>query len=201
MPKKTIVLASHNQGKIKEIMAYLNSIAHLNVEIVSQADFNVPDIEETASTFVENALLKAHHATQCTGLPSIADDSGLEVDALHGAPGVFSSRYAANDVERIKKLLHAMKDVPKEQRTARYQSVMVFLQHEKDPSPLICQGIWEGEILFAPQGDGGFGYDPIFYVPTEGCSAAELTLDVKNKLSHRGQSMQKLAEGMINAKI
>ena len=155
----------------------------------------VPDIEETGLTFVENAILKARNAAQHTGRPAIADDSGIEVDALNGAPGIYSARYAgigASDQANLEKLLTELGDLPEEKRTARFQCLMVYMRHANDPTPLICQGSWEGRILFKPQGENGFGYDPVFYVPTHDCSSAELPADVKNSLSHRGQALSKL---------
>lgn len=185
-----IVLASNNPGKIVEINELLSKETH--IELISQATLNIPEIEETGITFVENAIIKARHASQLSGLPAISDDSGLAVDALQGAPGVFSARYAANDQDRIQKLLDALKIVPDVERTARYHSVMIFLRYAIDPAPIICHGIWEGKILQSPRGNKGFGYDPIFYVPTHQCSAAELETEEKNRISHRGQAMQQL---------
>lgn len=187
-----IVLASSNKGKILEIQQLL---APFDVQIIPQTELGLEDVEETGLTFVENAILKARHAALHANLPAIADDSGLEVDALQGAPGVFSARYAgkgASNETRLEKLLHALKEIPAGQRGARFQSVMVYLKHPQDPSPIICQGTWEGEILFAPQGTQGFGYDPIFYVPAYHCSAAELAPEIKNQISHRGQSLRQL---------
>lgn len=187
-----VVLASGNCGKLREIKQILGE---LGLEVVPQSDFAVPDVEETGLSFVENAILKARHAAQLTGLPAIADDSGLEVDALNGAPGIFSARFAgadAGDEKNLQKLLAELKDVSEAERTARFQCLMVFMAHETDPTPLICQGTWEGSILFAPQGESGFGYDPVFFVPGENCAAAELTAATKNSLSHRGQALGKL---------
>ncbi|MDT8383541.1 MAG: RdgB/HAM1 family non-canonical purine NTP pyrophosphatase [Gammaproteobacteria bacterium] len=187
-----VVLASSNKGKLREIN---HIIAGLGMEALPQSDFGVPDADETGLSFVENALLKARHAARLTGLPAIADDSGLEVDALNGAPGIYSARYAgvgASDADNVHKLLSALKDVPEAGRTARYQCLLVFMAHAEDPTPLICQGSWEGRILFAPQGENGFGYDPVFWVPGEQCSAAELPPEVKNRLSHRGQALNRL---------
>lgn len=189
---KRIVLASSNPGKVREINQLL---AGLSIEVVPQSQFGVPDIEETGLSFVENALLKARNAAQHTGLPAIADDSGLEVDALNGAPGIYSARYAgvgASDQQNLDKLLIELKDVPQNLRSARFQCLMVYLRHATDPTPLICQGTWNGRILFAAQGINGFGYDPVFYVPTHDCSSAQLPPEVKNTLSHRGQALQKL---------
>lgn len=187
-----LVLASSNAGKLREINQL---IGRLGLEAVPQSDFDVPDADETGLSFVENGILKARHAAQLTGLPAIADDSGLEVDALNGAPGIYSARFSgpdATDAKNVQKLLAELKDVPKAQRTARFQCLMVYMSHAKDPTPLICQGTWEGRILFAPQGEYGFGYDPVFWVPSEQCASAELAPEVKNRLSHRGQALQKL---------
>ena len=189
---KEIVLASSNPGKVREINQLL---AGLELHVRPQGEFGVTDAEETGLTFVENAILKARHAASHTGLPAIADDSGLEVDALNGAPGIYSARYAgrnAGDQANLEKLLEALQDVPEVQRTARFQCLLVYLRHAGDPTPLICQGAWEGRILFAPRGEHGFGYDPVFYVPSHDCSSAELAPEVKNTLSHRGQALRKL---------
>jgi len=189
---KEIILASSNQGKVREINQLL---AGLDLHVQPQTDFGVPDIEETGLTFVENAILKARNAAQHTGLPAIADDSGIEVDALNGAPGIYSARYAgigASDQANLEKLLTELGDLPEEKRTARFQCLMVYMRHASDPTPLICQGSWEGRILFKPQGENGFGYDPVFYVPSHDCSSAELPADIKNSLSHRGQALRNL---------
>lgn len=191
---RKIVLASDNPGKIKEIQAILQGRA---VQVLPQSQFVTPQVEETGLTFVENAILKARNAAKASGLPAIADDSGLEVDALGGAPGVFSSRYAgpqASDQENLQKLLHALEGVPDEQRTARFHCVMVLLRHPRDPSPLIGQGAWEGFILHEARGAGGFGYDPIFGVLGKNCSSAELSAQEKNALSHRGKALRALVE-------
>ena len=191
-----IVLASGNPGKVREFNELLSSHGF---EIVPQSDFEVPEVEETGLSFVENAILKARNAARHSGLPAIADDSGLEVDALQGAPGIYSARYAgpdASDQENYEKLLNALNGVPDAERTARFQCLLVFMRHAADPTPLICQGTWEGRILHAPQGDNGFGYDPVFYVPEEDCSSAELPPEVKNRLSHRGQALQKLVKAL-----
>ena len=191
---KKIVLASNNKGKVREFGEMLST---LNMEVIPQAAFNIEDADETGLTFVENAIIKARHASAIAGLPAIADDSGLEVDFLKGAPGIYSARYSgegATDEKNLLKLLEALKDVPEEKRTARFQCVLVYMQHENDPTPLICQGTWEGVILTEPQGENGFGYDPIFYVPTHNCSSAQLSAEEKNKLSHRGQALKKLRE-------
>jgi XTP/dITP diphosphohydrolase len=198
---KIIVLASSNPGKLREINQMLGD---LHLAVVPQSDFNVPEVEETGLTFVENALLKARTAARHARLPAIADDSGLEVDHLNGAPGIYSARYAgkdANDEENRRKLLADLKGVPEEDRTARFQCLMVYLRHEHDPTPIICQGTWEGSILFEPRGIHGFGYDPVFFVPTHGCSSAELPPEVKNALSHRGQALCALVAALGHAHL
>lgn len=190
---KKILLASNNTGKVREIQALL---AGHGLEIVPQSAFGISEAEETGLTFVENAILKARHASQHAGLPAIADDSGLEVDALGGAPGVISARYAgigATDAENNAKLLRELEGVPDALRTARFRCVMVLLRHALDPSPLIAQGVWEGVILHAERGEGGFGYDPLFFVPERACASAELDAADKNRLSHRGQALRALA--------
>jgi XTP/dITP diphosphohydrolase len=189
---KQIVLATGNPGKVREINELL---ADHDIEVIPQSAFKVPEAEETGLTFVENALIKARNAALHTGLPAIADDSGLEVDALRGAPGIYSSRYAgagASDRDNLEKLLAELADLGVEQRGARFQCVMVYMRHDLDPTPLICQGTWEGHILFAARGSNGFGYDPVFYVPSHDCSSAELPPEIKNRLSHRGQALRKL---------
>ena len=191
---KQIVLASGNIGKVREINQLLSQSGF---EVIPQSDFGVPEADETGLTFVENAILKARNAAMHTGLPAIADDSGLEVDALKGAPGIYSARYAgagASDAQNLGKLLADMRDVPDEQRTARFQCLMVCMKHAEDPTPLICQGTWEGSILHKPRGAQGFGYDPVFYVPGKNCSSAELDPETKNSLSHRAKAMQCLVE-------
>jgi XTP/dITP diphosphohydrolase len=191
-----IVLASNNAGKVREINQLL---AEQRIEVVPQKEFAIPEAEETGLTFVENAILKARHAARLSGLPAIADDSGIEVDALKGAPGIYSARYAgvgAGDQANNDKLLEALKEIPEDQRSARFQCLMVYLAHTEDPTPIICQGTWEGRILFAPQGNNGFGYDPLFFVPEEGCSSAELPPEVKDRLSHRGQALRKLLNAL-----
>ena len=173
-PDHRIVLASNNAGKVREINQLL---ADSGLTVLPQSDFGVPEAEETGLTFVENAILKARNAAQHSGLPAIADDSGIEVDALHGAPGIYSARYAgagASDEDNLRRLLADLADVPEGERTARFQCLMVYLRHGDDPTPLICQGTWEGRILSVPRGDNGFGYDPVFLVPDLERSAAEL---------------------------
>jgi XTP/dITP diphosphohydrolase len=189
---KKIVLATGNPGKVKEVNELLTGF---DLEVVPQSAFGVPEAEETGLTFVENAIIKARNAAAHTGLPAIADDSGLEVDALEGAPGVFSSRYAgkdASDRDNVEKLLADLGNLPDEKRTARFQCVMVYLRHARDATPLICRGTWEGRVLYAPRGSNGFGYDPVFYVHGQDRSAAELPPEIKNRLSHRGQALRKL---------
>ncbi|MBK1716214.1 RdgB/HAM1 family non-canonical purine NTP pyrophosphatase [Thiocystis violacea] len=189
-----LVLASNNPGKVREIGQLL---AGARIQVVPQGEHGVPEVEETGLTFVENAILKARHAARLSGLAAIADDSGLEVDALRGAPGIYSARYAgpgASDADNLLKLLADLADVPEAERTARFQCLLVYLRHAEDPTPLICRGTWEGRILFEPHGANGFGYDPIFFVPTHGCSSAELDPETKNRLSHRGQALRRLQE-------
>jgi XTP/dITP diphosphohydrolase len=189
---KNIVLASGNPGKVREINQLL---AELDLHVAPQSDYGVAEAEETGLTFIENAILKARNAASHTGLPALADDSGLEVDALNGAPGIYSARYAgagAGDRANLQKLLEALREVPEAERSARFQCLMVYMRHSEDPTPLICQGTWEGRILFEPRGKGGFGYDPVFLVPTHNCSSAELEPEVKNALSHRGQALRQL---------
>ena len=191
---KKIVLASGNSGKLKEFQQLLNSSGF---EVLPQSVFDVPDAIEDGLSFVENSIIKARHASKLTGLPAIADDSGLEVDALNGRPGIYSARFSgenATDSSNNNKLLTELKDVKKAERTARFQCLLVFIRHEHDPTPMICQGTWEGRILFAAHGENGFGYDPLFWVPEQGCSSAELTAEVKNRISHRGKAMQLLLE-------
>jgi len=189
---KKIVLASNNPGKVRE---FNQLFSEYKIEIAPQSEFGVEEAEETGLTFVENAILKARNAAQHTGLAAIADDSGIEVDALNGAPGIYSARYAgkgASDQQNLEKLLLELADTPEEKRSARFQCLIVYMRHAEDPTPLICQGTWEGRILNQPQGENGFGYDPVFYVPEHNCSSAELPADVKNGISHRGQALRLL---------
>lgn len=189
-----IVLASNNKGKVRE---FGEMLATLNMEVVPQASFNIEDADETGLTFVENAIIKARHAAKIAGLPAIADDSGLEVDFLNGAPGIYSARYSgegATDEKNLLKLLDALKDVAEEKRTARFQCVLVYMRHAEDPTPIICQGAWEGIITTERHGDNGFGYDPIFYVPEYNCTSAQLKSEQKNKLSHRGIALSALVK-------
>jgi len=198
-----VVLATGNQGKVKEL-AHL--LSEQNIEIVPQSEFDVPEVAETGTTFVENAIIKARHAAKITGLPAIADDSGLEVDALNGAPGVYSARYAADitegepsDDDNTNKLLAALANIADEQRTARFHCVLVYMKHENDPTPLICHGVWQGCISREKQGEQGFGYDPIFWQSDLKMSSAQLERDIKNRLSHRGQALAKLVEKLTLA--
>jgi XTP/dITP diphosphohydrolase len=189
-----IVLASGNKGKLRE---FAELFAPLDIEVVPQSEFNVLEAEETGLTFVENAIIKARNACEHTGLPAIADDSGIEVDYLLGAPGIYSSRFAgdnASDQDNLNALLSALTGVPDRERNARYQCLLVLMRHSKDPTPLICQADWQGRILNAPMGDRGFGYDPIFWVPELLCSAAELSSEQKHVISHRGKAIQKFIE-------
>lgn len=190
-----VVLASSNKGKVREFSELL---AGRGMTVVPQSDFAVPDADETGLTFVENAILKARNAAVHSGLAAIADDSGLEVDYLNGAPGIYSARYAGEggSAANNAKLLEALADVATEQRGARFQCVLVYLRHADDPTPVICQGTWEGRILTALRGEAGFGYDPLFWVPEEGCSSAELSAERKNELSHRGQALRCLLKAL-----
>lgn len=192
----SLVLASGNVGKIKELQALLPNYA-----LIPQTQFNVSEIEETGTTFVENAILKARHAARISKLPAIADDSGLVVAALNDAPGIYSARYAgqsATDAENITKLLHELDGVPLAQRHAYFFCVLVLMRHADDPCPIIAQGRWDGYILEQSQGHHGFGYDPIFGVSSHDCSAAELSFDIKNSLSHRSKALKKLQQELEN---
>lgn len=187
-----IVLASGNAGKLREFQQLL---AGCGFEVLPQSAFNLSNADETGLTFVENAILKARHACAHTGLPAIADDSGLEVDALNGRPGIYSARYAgvdASDAENNAKLVQELSGVEAAQRSARYHCVLAFMRHAEDPTPVLCHGSWEGSILTEPRGTGGFGYDPLFFVPTHQCTAAELDKAEKNRISHRGTAMAEL---------
>jgi XTP/dITP diphosphohydrolase len=185
---KRVVLATGNAGKLREMQTLL---APLGFDVVSQSELGVQEAEETGLTFVENAIIKARNAAQATGLPAIADDSGLEVDALAGQPGIRSARFAgpeANDTDNVRLLLERLHEVPASERSARFQCLMVFMRHAEDPTPLIAQGSWEGHILTTPRGANGFGYDPVFEVPETGTSAAELEPAEKNRRSHRARA-------------
>jgi|KBSMisStandDraft_5_1062788.scaffolds.fasta_scaffold73884_3 XTP/dITP diphosphohydrolase len=189
---KQLVLASNNPGKIREISAILASLA---IEVVPQAQFNIPEADEPHGTFIENALAKARHAAAASGLPALADDSGICVDALDGAPGVYSARFAGDpksDERNNQRLLELL--AHSDNRTARYYCVIVVLRHVDDPQPLIAEGEWHGEVLRAPRGTGGFGYDPLFLDPTIGLTGAELPMEKKNRISHRGKALTLLAE-------
>ena len=189
-----LVIASNNKGKVAELTDLLGP---LGLTPVAQGELGVGEAEEPAVTFVENAILKARHAARITGLPALADDSGLAVDALGGAPGVRSARYAgdtASDADNVRALLDALKDVPEGQRTAQFHCVLVYLRHADDPTPVICHGRWPGSILPEPRGEGGFGYDPVFLVPETGTSAAELPRAEKGRISHRGRALALLLD-------
>jgi len=194
-----VVLASGNAGKLRELHALLGG---LGIELVSQRELGVSDAEETGLSFVENALLKARHACATTGLPAIADDSGIEVDALNGEPGIYSARFAGvsgetrevADAANNALLLDRLAGLKGSERSARFQCIIVYLRHAADPTPLICQGTWEGQILESAAGANGFGYDPLFYVPTHDCASAALTPEIKNTLSHRGQALEQLRQ-------
>lgn len=191
-----VVLASGNRGKLKEFQYLLSSVGF---EVLPQSEFDVCDADETGLSFVENAIIKARHACQLTGLPAIADDSGLEVDALLGKPGIYSSRFAGvdgddKDAANNQKLLNSLEGLSQSERTARFQCVLVYMRHAEDPTPLICQASWEGLILHQAAGEGGFGYDPLFFVPEKNCASAQLDKADKNAISHRGKAMQKLLD-------
>jgi len=191
-----VVLATGNPGKVREMSALL---AEFGLEVLPQSDFNIVEADETGTTFIENAIIKAKHAAALTGLPAIADDSGLAVDALQGVPGIYSARYAgvdASDRDNLLKLLDSLKGVPTAQRTARFHCVLVYMTHAEDPTPLVCHGSWDGVITEQPSGEDGFGYDPIFFVESEGCTSAELSKQRKSELSHRGQALTKLLAAM-----
>lgn len=200
MKDTKIVLASGNEGKLRELHSILST---LGVELISQRALGVDDADETGLTFVENALIKARHACEVTGLPAIADDSGIEVDALNGEPGIYSARFAAArgtsfanrdeiDAANNALLLERLQGVAPAQRTARFQCIIVLLKHAADPTPLICQGTWEGVILDSAEGTNGFGYDPLFFVPSHNCASALLDPNIKNAISHRGQALEQL---------
>jgi XTP/dITP diphosphohydrolase len=189
-----IVLATGNKGKLRELEKLLGP---LDFEILSQSEFDVSEVTETGTTFMENAIIKARNASLITGLPAIADDSGLAVDALGGAPGVYSARYAgvdASDKDNIDKLLFALKDVPEAQRGARFLCVLVYMRSAEDPTPIICQGEWRGQITREIMGENGFGYDPVFWLAEQACTSAQLTSDVKNSISHRGAAIKLLVQ-------
>ncbi|UXI01700.1 XTP/dITP diphosphatase [Photobacterium sp. TY1-4] len=194
-----LVLATGNQGKVKEMASLL---ADFGFDVVAQSDYQVSSVAETGTTFIENAIIKARHAAKETGLPAIADDSGLEVDFLQGAPGIYSARFAgenASDLDNLNKLLAEMDGVPEAERTARFHCVLVMMRHENDPTPLVCHGTWEGRILTEAHGENGFGYDPVFWVPEDQCASAELEPARKKQLSHRGKALQQLFAALKDA--
>ena len=193
---KQVVLASGNKGKLNEFNQVLGD---LGIEVLPQSHFNVSDADETGLSFVENAILKARHAAAITSLPALADDSGLEVDALNGAPGIYSARFSgvdATDAKNNALLLEKLQGVNPEQRTARFRCVLAFMRHENDPTPLICQGTWEGVILEQSSGNNGFGYDPLFWLPSLEKTSAELPPEEKNRLSHRGQAVAQFKQSI-----
>ena len=198
--RKRLVLASGNAGKLAELGTLLDGEPLKGMfELHAQSEFGVQDIDETGLTFVENALLKARHAARVTGLPALADDSGLCVDALGGAPGLFSARYAGvhgDAAANIAKLLRELDGLPEDRRGAHFHAVVVLLRHADDPQPLVAEGSWRGRILEAPRGDGGFGYDPVFLDPESGRSAAELEPALKHRISHRGRALARLHEAL-----
>ena len=194
-----IVLATSNAGKLRELQAMLQP---LGFSVLPKAEFTSEEVVEDGDSFVANALMKARHAAQVSGLAAIADDSGIEVDALAGAPGIHSARYAgplAGDLDNLNKLLHAMTNVPDAQRTARYRCALVYVRNAQDSAPLICEASWDGSISRVPAGTGGFGYDPMFWLSEQGCTAAEISAELKNRLSHRGQALKKLLESLSRA--
>lgn len=195
-----IVLASGNEGKLRELQQMLQV---LNVDLVTQKSLGIDDADETGLTFIENAIIKARHASDASGLPALADDSGLAVDALGGAPGIYSARFSdpADDADRAtrdaannQKLLKLLDGQDETKRAAQFHCVLVYLRHAADPTPVVCHGVWHGRILSAPAGEGGFGYDPLFYVPETACSSAQLGADQKNTLSHRAIAMRALVQ-------
>jgi XTP/dITP diphosphohydrolase len=189
---KKLVVASSNPDKLRELLQLFDG---LDYELYPQSALNVPEVSETGTTFVENAIIKARNAAQHTGFSALADDSGIEVDALNGAPGVYSARFSgadASDEANNALLVEKLRAVPEQQRSARYRAVIVFMRNAADPSPIICEGSWEGQILLEPRGQGGFGYDPFFYLPEQGCTSAELSAEQKNQQSHRGKALREL---------
>ncbi|PMO68683.1 non-canonical purine NTP pyrophosphatase, RdgB/HAM1 family [Vibrio breoganii] len=197
--KNKLVLATGNQGKVREMA---NLLSDFGFEVHAQSEYQVSDVVETGTTFIENAIIKARHAAKETGLPAIADDSGLEVDFLKGAPGIYSARFAgegATDQQNLDKLLNELDGVAEEQRSARFHCVLVYMRHADDPTPIVCHGKWEGRILTKAHGDNGFGYDPIFYVPEDECASAELAPERKKQLSHRGKALNELFQQLKQA--
>lgn len=195
-----VVIATGNPGKLREFRQLL---ADLPLALRSQAELGLSEAEETGLSFVENAIIKARHASKESGLPAIADDSGLAVDALQGEPGIYSARYSGtrDDAANNQLLLENLKAIPAGQRRGRFHCALVLMRYATDPCPIICQASWEGEILFSARGDQGFGYDPLFYIPALGCSSAELPSEQKNRLSHRGRAMQKLLEELQSQRL
>ncbi|MCP5147379.1 MAG: RdgB/HAM1 family non-canonical purine NTP pyrophosphatase [Pseudomonadales bacterium] len=192
--RQLVVLASGNAGKLRELAGILQPLAF---QLVSQSEFKVPEVAETGLSFVENAIIKARAAAAHSGHPALADDSGLEVDYLNGEPGIHSARYSGQgDAANNARLLAALDGVPEAQRSARFQCALVYMRHARDPMPLVCQASWEGRILLAPRGDRGFGYDPLFYVPEQQCSSAELEPGLKNRISHRARASALLLEAL-----
>jgi len=192
MTSVRVVLATNNTGKLRELQALL---APLGFEVLPKSQFTRDEVAETGTSFIDNALIKARHAAAASGLPAIADDSGIEVDALHGAPGIYSARYAganASDEANLQKLLQALANVPASKRSARYRCALVYVSQTDDASPLVCEASWEGEIAPAPRGNRGFGYDPIFWLPDYRSTAAELSAEEKNRISHRGKALHQL---------
>ncbi|BCU57053.1 MULTISPECIES: XTP/dITP diphosphatase [Enterobacter] len=193
-----VVLATGNAGKVRELASLLNDFG---LDVVAQTELGVDSVEETGLTFIENAIIKARHAAKVTGLPALADDSGLAVDVLGGAPGIYSARFSgvdASDQQNLEKLLEELQDVPDDKRQAQFHCVLVYMRHADDPTPLVCHGSWQGVITREQAGSGGFGYDPIFFVPSLGKTAAELTREEKSAISHRGQALKLLLEALRN---
>lgn len=193
-----VVLATGNAGKVRELASLLNDFG---LDVVAQTELGVDSVEETGLTFIENAIIKARHAAKVTGLPALADDSGLAVDVLGGAPGIYSARFSgvdASDQQNLEKLLEELQDVPDDKRQAQFHCVLVYMRHADDPTPLVCHGNWQGVITREQAGSGGFGYDPIFFVPSLGKTAAELTREEKSAISHRGQALKLLLEALRN---
>ena len=191
---RRIVIATGNQSKIKEMT---DPLLALGFDVKLQSDFGISEVKETGTTFFENAIIKARHAARVTGIPAIADDSGLEVDILNGRPGVYSSRYSgvgATDESNIEMLLNDLRSIPGQQRTARFVCVLAFMYHADDPMPLVCHGKWEGKVSREPEGENGFGYDPVFFVESERCTSAQLDPKRKKRLSHRGQALRSFCE-------
>lgn len=196
---RKLVLASGNAGKLLEMRQLLSEV---DVQTVSQGELGIADVEETGKTFIENAILKARQASAASGLPALGEDSGLCVAALNGAPGLYSARYAgspSNAAANVDKLLHELRDVPAESRHAHFYCALVLLRHPDDPMPLMCEGTWEGRILETRRGSGGFGYDPVFYDPLVGLSAAQMDAGSKHRVSHRGQALMKLRWALTRA--